>query len=64
MKKIGSLKLNQINKTALKKREMNILKGGVCCTCGCVGPSSAWDNGNANVAGGYSSPGGGMGGTA
>ena len=37
MKKLNSLKLNQLNKAEIEKREMNILKGGNscsdCCPC-------------------------------
>ncbi len=37
MKKLGKLKLNQISKVELEKRELNILKGGVLCACACAG---------------------------
>lgn len=53
MKKLIKLKLNQLCNSELKKREMNTIKGGKCCVCGCRGISSDWDNGNANVAHGY-----------
>ena len=53
--------LNQLCNSELKKREMNTIKGGKCCVCGCRGISSDWDNGNANVAHGYE-PADGMGG--
>ena len=34
MKKLNLLKLNQLSKTEIEKREMNSLKGGVCgCIC-------------------------------
>ena len=33
MKKIGKLKLNQISKADLEKKEMNHLKGGASCGC-------------------------------
>jgi natural product precursor len=54
MKKIKSLKLNQIEKISLEEREMNTLLGGECCGCGCHGPSSLEDNRNANWYAGYS----------
>lgn len=63
MKTIGKLKLTQLSKTELSKREQNRIVGGVnCCICGCHGPSSSFDNYNANISGGsggYTSPGGG-----
>ncbi|MDR1583952.1 MAG: TIGR04149 family rSAM-modified RiPP [Prevotellaceae bacterium] len=34
---LGKLKLNQFRKVELEKREMNALKGGCSCKCGCVG---------------------------
>jgi natural product precursor len=54
MKTIKSLKLNQIERVALKEREMNTLLGGECCGCGCHGPSSNRDNAYANWGAGYS----------
>ena len=48
MKKIGKLKLTQLSKADLEKREMQQLVGGNCCGCGCNGPSSNVDNANAN----------------
>ena len=36
MKKLGKLRLNQLSKDALENREMNYLKGGVACSCGCL----------------------------
>lgn len=38
MKRLSSLKLNQISMTEMEKREMGILKGGTCvcaCSTGC-----------------------------
>ncbi len=37
MKKLGKLKLNQLSKTEIEKREMNALRGGCACAayCGC-----------------------------
>jgi natural product precursor len=48
MKTLGKLKLNQIGKGELEKREMRQLVGGECCGCGCNGPSSTDDNFLAN----------------
>lgn len=63
MKKIEKLKLNRLADFDLSKRDMKALAGGgCCCVCGCRGSSSSWDNGNANVAGGYT-PSDGYGGT-
>lgn len=65
MKNIGKLKLTQLSKAELGKRELNRLVGGEnCCACGCHGPSSSYDNYTANINGGASglySPGGGGG---
>jgi natural product precursor len=37
MKKIDKLKLTQLNKAELEKRQMNLLKGGKYCFCvGCL----------------------------
>lgn len=36
MKNLSKLKLNQLGKAELKKREMNILVGGYQCTCACA----------------------------
>ena len=43
MKKLIKLKLNQLCNSELKKREMNTIKGGKCCVCGCRGISSDWE---------------------
>jgi natural product precursor len=65
MKKLEKLKLNQLSKAEMEKREMNHLKGGDCCGCGChytgSGGSSAYHNLNANQANGYHSYGGDIG---
>jgi natural product precursor len=68
MKKLSKIKLNQLNKSLMEKRELlNFLGGGYgagsCCGCGCAfygsgGGSSAMDNGSANFAQGYYSPAG------
>jgi len=63
LKVVGMLKLTQLGKVDLLKRQMNDLKGTNGCTCGChyanSGGSSTCDNGNANQASGLTSPGGG-----
>jgi natural product precursor len=38
MKKLNSLKLNQLSKAEMEQREMNSLKGGACA-CVCGGPA-------------------------
>ena len=63
MKNLGKLKLNQLSKAEIEKREMNALKGGdPTCGCGChysgSGGSSEYDNQNANAANGQGSSGG------
>jgi natural product precursor len=41
MKTLSNLKLAQINKADLEKREMNRLLGGAnCCICSCIGVPS------------------------
>ena len=60
MKKLERLKLNQLSREELKKRELNQIKGGTgeCCGCGCYYQfeqgSSTSDNYSANIAQGYS----------
>lgn len=61
MKKLPKLKLNRLCNEDLQKREMNAIKGGKCCVCGCRGVSNDWDNGNANIAHGYYPADGGQG---
>lgn len=69
MKTVGKLKLTQLSKAELSKREENSLLGGDnCCICGCAykdhSGSSTGGNGGANTGGGDSglfSPGGGTG---
>ena len=43
MKELGKLKLHQLKKAELERREMNALKGGCGCTtaCGCPGSLDA-----------------------
>ena len=59
MKKIEKLKLNQLSKDELKKRELNQIKGGSdeCCKCCCgyvfEGGSSTMENYSANFAAGH-----------
>lgn len=57
MKTLSRLKLNQLNAEELEQRQMNALRGGYKCGCGCnyVGlqGSSINDNYNANVSHGY-----------
>lgn len=37
MKKLGKLKLNQINKSELEQKQMSLLKGGgYTCNCACT----------------------------
>lgn len=36
MKKLGKIKLNQLSKVEMKKKEMNMVKGGVDCWCSCT----------------------------
>ena len=66
MKNIGKLKLTQLSKAELGKRELNKLIGGEhCCICGCHSDrSSTLDVVNANNRGGargWDSPWGGVG---
>jgi len=55
MKNLGKLKLNQLNKAEIEKREMNALRGGGGCVCGCLysgGQCSSGDSyygGSSNV---------------
>ena len=66
MKKLSKIKLNQLSKSLMEKRELINLHGGYgageCCGCGChyynQGGSTAWHNGNENFQHGYYSPGG------
>lgn len=54
MKTVSKLKLTQLSKTELGKREQNQLLGGEnCCICGCTSSSSV-DSFNANIRGGVS----------
>ena len=63
MKKLKKLKLDQLSKVELVKKEMYNLSGGHCggghtsCGCACYyegtpGGSSTWDNLSANLNGG------------
>ena len=54
--KLKNLKLAQLSKAELSQRELNRLVGGAnCCICGCQGPSSSFDNRDANTRYGYHS---------
>jgi natural product precursor len=62
MKVISKLKLTQLSKAELSRREQNTLLGGRgCCLCHCSGSSGTYDNGNSNNAYGYTPGGGGFG---
>ena len=54
MKKLNSLKLNQLSKVEIEKREMNALKGGVCgciSSCGCQYSGSQCSSGDSYYGG-------------
>jgi len=61
------LKMNNLVSEKIGERAMHMIKGGeaggcaVCCSCGCNGPSSNSDNGNANMKQGKYSAGTGYG---
>jgi natural product precursor len=59
MKNLGKLKLNQLSKVDLEKREMNFLKGGGCCACACAGSYPETTNEATNDSFGYGQSGGG-----
>lgn len=65
MKNIGKLKLTQLSKAGLGKRELNKLVGGAnCCSCGCyTHMSSSGDVSGAmhSHGSGLLAPGGGVG---
>ena len=50
MKQLKKIKLNDLNESELKEREMNALYAGRACNCSCSAPggSSISDNGNGN----------------
>lgn len=56
------MKLTQLSKAELEVRQMDAVKGGTCCGCGCHyfhnGGSSTGKNGNENYKYGYTSIGG------
>lgn len=58
MKQVRKLKLSQLSKNELEKKELKKLKGGGCCICGGGGGSA---NVSANHSGDLYSPGGGYG---
>lgn len=49
MKKLSKISLGQLYKNDMAAREMNMLRGGYTCGCGCVGTSSKKDNYYANI---------------
>ena len=58
MKTLNRLKLSQLNDAELEQRQMDALRGGYNCGCGCnswpdLGGSPIDINYNANVKGGY-----------
>ena len=64
MKALNCLKLNKLNAAELEQRQMNALRGGYNCGCGCnywpdKGGQPQIENYNANVRQGYSESGGG-----
>ena len=58
MKQVRKLKLSQLSKNELEKKELKYLKGGGCCICGGGGGSA---NASANHSGDLYSPCGGYG---
>ncbi|MDR2921365.1 MAG: TIGR04149 family rSAM-modified RiPP [Tannerella sp.] len=61
MNEMKKLKLTRLSKAELDKKDMNKLRGGGCCICGCYGPSGTGDNAGYNNSGSLSSPWGGYG---
>jgi len=60
MKAIKKLKLSHLSDAELGKKELNKLKGGGCCICGCVGAgATTGDASSANNSAGYVNPAGG-----
>ena len=63
MKTLSRLKLNQLNAGEFVQMQMNALRGGYKCGCGCnyvdAHGSSIGENYNANVSNGYTESGGG-----
>ena len=66
MKTLKRLKLTQLGKSELEKKQLEMLRGGFFgdntttdgCNCGCGGSSSTFDNGHANMYYGYEISGG------
>ena len=50
--KLSKIKLTNLSQEDLADREMNALRGGHTCGCGCTGPSSKADNHSDNEDGG------------
>ena len=64
MKPSDKIKLTQLHREELSKKELNKLLGkGTpgCCVCGCFGPSGSFANSGANNKDGLHSPSGGGG---
>jgi natural product precursor len=62
MKTLSNLKLTQISRADLEKREMNRLLGGAnCCICNCNGLGTGLGTGNSEYSGNGSSDFGGYG---
>lgn len=61
MKTLQKLKLAQLSREELSKKELNKIRGGGCCICSCGGPSGIVENAGANNSGSLYSPGGGVG---
>lgn len=57
MKKLSRIKLNSLSQADLADREMNALRGGTNCGCGCDRVAKAVNH-SANEDGDYHSPGG------
>lgn len=49
MKKLKKLKLNVLSEASLEDKEMNALKGGICCTCSCYWEKRAGSDSNDNM---------------
>ena len=53
MKTLRRIKLNSLSQEDLADREMNMLRGGSNCSCGCMGVSSKASNLEGNKDCGY-----------
>jgi len=61
MKENVNLRLANLSKIELAKKQLNKIRGGGCCICGCPGPSSTMANASANNEGDLFYYGGGYG---